>query len=98
MIGGEIYRVTLDGDIKMVAQLEATEVFSLLPRGDGSLLVGCGPQGGFYRLDDQGDETQLGSVFLFDVPDMNAARELKNSMPSWLGRSLLAGVAPAKRS
>jgi hypothetical protein len=23
---------------------------------------------------------------------------LKNSMPSWLGRSLLAGVAPAKRS
>jgi hypothetical protein len=29
--------------------------------------------------------------------NLSGTTTLKNSMPSWLGRSLLAGVAPARR-
>jgi len=59
---GEIHHMTARGDSELVAQLEGTEVFSLLPLPDGGLLAGCGPEGGFYHVDEGGEVTQIGSV------------------------------------
>lgn len=60
--GGEIYHLDRDGGQLLVAQLEGTEVFSVLALGKGVLLAGCGPDGHLYRVDGQGKTELLGQV------------------------------------
>lgn len=60
--GGEIYHLARNGDRLLVAQLEGTEVFSVLALERGALLAGCGPEGQVYRVDGPGDPTLLGRI------------------------------------
>ena len=60
--GGEIHHTSAKDQSRLVAQLEGTEVFSLLTRPNGGLLAGCGPEGQIFGIDDQGTSTLLGSV------------------------------------
>jgi hypothetical protein len=88
--GGEIHRVDLDGGAELVATLEGTEVFSLQARDDGSLLAGCGPEGGFYLVAASGEVTPLGSVaggYVWDI-------EIRPGDPSevWLAAGSPAAV------
>ena len=48
--GGEIHHVDARGEARLVAQVEAAEVFSLLLLPGGDLLAGCGPEGELLRV------------------------------------------------
>jgi hypothetical protein len=60
--GGKILHTSKSGEAELYAELEGSEIFSLLLLADGSLLAGCGPEGEVYRLDNNGDATLLGVV------------------------------------
>ncbi len=60
--GGEVHHTSSGGESRLVAHLEATEVFSLLVLPDGNLLAGCGPEGHLYRIDRDGDSRLVGTV------------------------------------
>jgi hypothetical protein len=59
---GEIHHTSADGDNRLVARLEATEIFSLHREDDGALLAGGGPEGQLFRVGRKDDITLLGSV------------------------------------
>ncbi len=60
--GGEVHHTDSKGQSRLVASLDATEVFSLLVLADGDLLAGCGPEGRVYRLTDAGESRIVGTV------------------------------------
>jgi len=60
--GGEIYQTSAKGESRLVARLDATEIFSLLVLSDGDLLAGSGPDGQVYRIDRQGQSRIVGTV------------------------------------
>ena len=60
--GGEVHYTSAGGESRLVARLEATEVFSLHLLPDGDLLAGCGPEGQLYRIDNSGESRLVGTV------------------------------------
>ncbi|HPF70507.1 MAG TPA: hypothetical protein PLQ13_07545 [Candidatus Krumholzibacteria bacterium] len=60
--GGEIRHVDADGRARTLVQLEAAEVFSLLPRSGGGVLAGCGPEGELVQVGADGAPRALGRV------------------------------------
>jgi hypothetical protein len=60
--GGEVYHTTAAGKSSLLASLDCTEIFSLLPLPDGDLLVGSGPEGVLYRVQPSGENESLGTV------------------------------------
>ena len=60
--GGEIHHTRADGEVRLLAQVPATEVFSLLVPEQGGLLAGCGPEGQLYRISEDGTPLELGVV------------------------------------
>ncbi|MFN2371424.1 MAG: hypothetical protein ABR506_09775 [Candidatus Krumholzibacteriia bacterium] len=60
--GGEVHHTAAGGRTRLVAQLEAAEVFSLVLRRDGTLLAGCGPEGEVLGIAPDGTVTDHGSI------------------------------------
>ena len=60
--GGEIHHTDSRGQARLVAQVEAAEVFSLLLLPGGDLLAGCGPEGELLRIAPDGAVSLLGQV------------------------------------
>ena len=60
--GGEIHHTDARGQARLVAQVEAAEVFSLLLLPGGDLLAGCGPEGELLRIGPDGTVSELGQV------------------------------------
>ncbi len=60
--GGEVYHGSPSGENWLVAQLDCTEIFSLLVLPGGDLLAGCGPEGHLYRIDSEGESRKVGTV------------------------------------
>lgn len=59
---GAVHHVDRDGGTRLVAELAAPEVFSLLPVADGAVLAGCGPEGHLVRIAPDGETETLGEV------------------------------------
>ena len=60
--GGEVHHAAANGKDRLLARLEATEVFSLLRLPGGDLLAGCGPEGSLYRIKADGTSRLEGVV------------------------------------
>jgi len=60
--GGEVHHTNAAGESRLLVSLSCTEIFSLLPLPDGDLLVGCGPEGHLYRVQDTGESRIVGTV------------------------------------
>ncbi|MBE0565399.1 MAG: hypothetical protein IH621_05550 [Krumholzibacteria bacterium] len=60
--GGQVHHTDTAGKSRLVAQLDAAEVFSLLVRPDGTLLAGCGPEGEVLTIAADGTVTAHGRV------------------------------------
>ena len=60
--GGEIHHTDAEGKARLVAQVEAAEVFSLLLLPGGDLLAGCGPEGELLRIAPDGTVSELAQV------------------------------------
>jgi hypothetical protein len=60
--GGQLFHISGKGDQQLMAQLDGAEIFSILPRADGSLLAGCGSEGQLYRVSPEGEAVLLGTV------------------------------------
>ncbi len=59
---GEIYHTDKNGEVSKFAEIEGSEVFSLLLLEGNSLLAGCGPGGEIFRIDEQGEAKLIGST------------------------------------
>lgn len=59
---GQIVRIVPDGEPQAFADLEAPEVFCLLPLDDGRLLAGCGPEGQVYAVAPDGTAEMIGNA------------------------------------
>jgi hypothetical protein len=59
--GGQIWRLSPQGEAKLVTATDGTEIFSLLPQHD-RLLAGCGPGGQILSITKDGQVTELGVV------------------------------------
>ncbi len=87
--GGEVYHGSPDGENRLVAQLDCTEIFSLLVLPGGDLLAGCGPEGHLYRIDKQGASRKVGTVPGGYVWAMNRAAD---SELVWVATGSPAGL------
>jgi hypothetical protein len=56
--GGQIWRLSPQGEVKLVAATDGTEIFSLLPQDD-RLLAGCGPGGQILSVTGDGQVAEL---------------------------------------
>lgn len=59
---GQIFHTDADGETSLFANLEGSEVFSLLVLADGRLLAGTGPDGRLFRVSRGGEATAVGQV------------------------------------